>query len=62
MSILLINSVSPVLLSRNKGGSSVGVSKVTKMEELNAAISKAFTSDDEVLIKSSLVAQKYHVV
>ena len=41
----------PVFVKPNNGGSSVGMSKVNKAEELNDAITRAFGEDDEILIE-----------
>lgn len=41
----------PVFVKPNESGSSLGVSKVTDVSELQAAIDKAFTEDNEVLIE-----------
>src|ERR1043165_7889090 len=38
----------PVFVKPNNGGSSIGMSKVTKAEDLEAAIEKAFKEDDQV--------------
>ena len=42
----------PCFVKPNKGGSSVGMSKVKQTEELEAAIEKALEQDDEVLIEA----------
>jgi D-alanine-D-alanine ligase len=42
----------PCFVKPNKNGSSFGVSKVNKAEELAAAIQKAFVHDDEILVES----------
>jgi len=44
----------PVFVKPNRAGSSYGVSKVYKVEELAAAIETALAEDDEVLIESFL--------
>jgi D-alanine-D-alanine ligase len=41
----------PCFVKPNNGGSSVGMSKVNKAEELEAALNKAFHEDDEVLVE-----------
>jgi len=41
----------PCFVKPNKGGSSVGISKVFAENELKAAVEKAFKEDDEVLIE-----------
>lgn len=44
----------PCFVKPNKNGSSFGISKVNAIEELDAAIEKAFAHDEEVLIESFL--------
>ncbi|NAS11777.1 D-alanine--D-alanine ligase [Poritiphilus flavus] len=44
----------PCFVKANRAGSSFGVSKVFKLEELNDAIETAYKEDDEVLIESFL--------
>lgn len=41
----------PVFVKPNNGGSSIGMSKVTDITELEKAITKAFKEDDQVLIE-----------
>jgi D-alanine-D-alanine ligase len=41
----------PCFVKPNNGGSSVGMSKVNKAEELEPALKKAFHEDDEVLVE-----------
>lgn len=41
----------PVFVKPNQGGSSVGMSKVTRAEELAPALEKAFAEDDEILVE-----------
>ena len=41
----------PVFVKPNCGGSSVGMSKVNKPDELEAALIKAFNEDDQVLVE-----------
>jgi len=41
----------PCFVKPNNGGSSVGMSKVNKAEELEAALQKAFHEDEEVLVE-----------
>lgn len=41
----------PLFVKPNESGSSLGVSKVTKVEDLLPAIEKAFTEDNQVLIE-----------
>lgn len=44
----------PCFVKPNKGGSSVGVTKVKSMEDLMAAIHLAFQHDDEVLVQENI--------
>ena len=41
----------PVFVKPNNGGSSIGMSKVKKADELQAALDKAFKEDDQVLVE-----------
>ena len=41
----------PVFVKPNNGGSSIGMSKVNKTEELKTALDKAFKEDDQVLVE-----------
>jgi D-alanine-D-alanine ligase len=51
MFILRRNSNCPYLLSQIMGGSSIGMSKVNKPDELEEALTKAFKEDDQILIE-----------
>ncbi len=44
----------PCFVKANKAGSSFGITKITKAEQLKDAINKAFTEDDEIIIESFL--------
>ncbi len=44
----------PCFVKANKAGSSFGISKVYKREDLPGAVEKAFLEDDEVLIEAAL--------
>ncbi len=44
----------PCFVKANKAGSSYGISKVYKKEDLHEAIKKAFEEDDEIIIESFL--------
>jgi D-alanine-D-alanine ligase len=41
----------PLFVKPNNGGSSIGMSKVEKAEDLEAAIAKAFKEDNQVLVE-----------
>lgn len=51
LNVLLQNINLPVFVKPNQGGSSVGMSKVSKKEDLQAALEKAFAEDSEILIE-----------
>ena len=52
----------PVFVKPNNGGSSIGMSKVTKMsDELGSAIEKAFREDDQVLIEEFIEGREFTV-
>ena len=49
----ILNNVGlPCFVKPNSGGSSIGMSRINKKEELLPAIQKAFTEDDEILIEA----------
>ncbi|WP_223033748.1 D-alanine--D-alanine ligase [Hanstruepera marina] len=51
----IINKVGlPCFVKANKAGSSFGITKVYKQEELNQAIQHAYKEDDEIIIESFL--------
>ena len=41
----------PMIVKPNNGGSSIGMSKIVKMQELKTALQKAFKEDEEVLLQ-----------
>lgn len=48
----ILNKISlPAFVKPNNGGSSIGMSKVSKATELQVAITKAFNEDDQILIE-----------
>ena len=51
----------PVFVKPNNGGSSIGMSKVYKTEELGAAIEKAFKEDDQVLVEQMIKGREFTV-
>ena len=51
----------PVFVKPNNGGSSIGMSKVHKAEDLEAAIEKAFREDDQVLIEQMVKGREFTV-
>ncbi len=48
----------PVFVKPSRAGSSVGVSKVSSFDELDAALATAFESDSRVLIESAVVGRE----
>jgi D-alanine-D-alanine ligase len=58
----ILNEVKlPVFVKPNNGGSSIGMSKVEKAEELDAAIDKAFKEDDQVLVEEMIKGREFTV-
>lgn len=51
----------PVFVKPNNGGSSIGMSKVNKPEELAAALQKAFNEDDQVLVEEFISGREFTV-
>jgi D-alanine-D-alanine ligase len=51
----------PVFIKPNNGGSSIGMSKVDKPEDLEAAIAKAFNEDNQVLIEEMVQGREFTV-
>lgn len=51
----------PVFVKPARAGSSVGVSKVTAIDELAAAVETALTEDDKVLIEAELVGREIEI-
>ena len=51
----------PVFVKPNNGGSSIGMSRVNKAEDLAAAIEKAFREDDQVLVEEMIVGREFTV-
>ncbi len=51
----------PVFVKPARAGSSVGVSKVTAPEELDAALAIAFAEDDKVLIEAGVTGREIEV-
>ena len=51
----------PVFVKPNNGGSSIGMSKVDKGEELDAAIEKAFNEDSQVLVEEMVQGREFTV-
>jgi D-alanine-D-alanine ligase len=51
----------PVFIKPNNGGSSIGMSRVEKEEDLAAAIDKAFKEDDQVLVEEFIAGREFRV-
>ena len=51
----------PVFVKPNNGGSSIGMSKVSKGEEIEAALEKAFKEDDQVLIEEFITGREFTI-
>jgi D-alanine-D-alanine ligase len=51
----------PVFVKPNNGGSSIGMSKVDKAEELDTALAKAFREDDQVLVEEMIPGREFTV-
>ncbi|MFM9911483.1 MAG: D-alanine--D-alanine ligase [Chitinophagaceae bacterium] len=51
----------PVFVKPNNGGSSIGMSKVNKADELDEALIKAFKEDDQVLVEEFIAGREFTV-
>jgi D-alanine-D-alanine ligase len=51
----------PVFVKPNNGGSSIGMSKVNRKEDLDAALKKAFKEDDQVLVEEFVSGREFTV-
>ncbi len=51
----------PVFVKPNNGGSSIGMSKVNKPDDLQDALNKAFKEDDQVLIEEFIVGREFTI-
>lgn len=51
----------PVFVKPNNGGSSIGMSKVNKAEELPMALQKAFKEDEQVLVEEFISGREFTV-
>jgi D-alanine-D-alanine ligase len=56
-----INLQLPVFVKPNNGGSSIGMSKVSKQENLQAAIEKAFKEDSQVLVEEMITGREFTI-
>lgn len=51
----------PVFVKPNNGGSSIGMSKVHKAEDLEPALAKAFKEDDQVLVEEFISGREFTI-
>ncbi|MBC8032791.1 MAG: D-alanine--D-alanine ligase [Chitinophagaceae bacterium] len=51
----------PVFVKPNNGGSSIGMSKVTRQEDLAKALEKAFKEDDQVLVEEFITGREFTI-
>lgn len=51
----------PVFVKPNNGGSSIGMSKVSKQDDLAAAIEKAFNEDSQVLVEEMITGREFTI-
>ena len=51
----------PVFVKPNNGGSSIGMSKVSKQEDLAVAIEKAFIEDEQVLVEEMITGREFTI-
>ncbi len=51
----------PVFVKPNNGGSSIGMSKVNKEEELEFALEKAFKEDEQVLVEEFIKGREFTI-
>ncbi|MEO7532029.1 MAG: D-alanine--D-alanine ligase [Sediminibacterium sp.] len=51
----------PVFVKPNNGGSSIGMSKVNRANELEAALGKAFKEDDQVLVEEFISGREFTI-
>ena len=51
----------PYFVKPNNGGSSIGMSKVTRPEQLEEALQKAFGEDDQVLVEEMIQGREFTV-
>lgn len=58
---ILENISLPFFVKPNNGGSSIGMSKVVKEEDLKPAIEKAFKEDDQVLIEEFIEGREFTI-
>lgn len=58
---ILLQLQLPVFVKPNNGGSSIGMSKVNKPDELQPALDKAFKEDDQILIEEFISGREFTI-
>lgn len=51
----------PIFIKPNAGGSSIGMSRVEKPEDIDAAIERAFNEDDQVLVEQFIKGREFTI-
>jgi len=51
----------PIFVKPNNGGSSIGISKVNRVEDLKTAIDKAFIEDSQVLVEEFIQGREFTI-
>lgn len=51
----------PIFVKPNNGGSSIGISKVSRVEDLKTAIDKAFVEDSQVLVEEFIQGREFTI-
>jgi D-alanine-D-alanine ligase len=51
----------PIFVKPNNGGSSIGISKVNRVEDLKSAIDKAFMEDSQVLVEEFIQGREFTI-
>lgn len=58
----ILSSLSlPLFIKPNNGGSSIGMSKVVKADDLQNALNKAFLEDDQVLVEEMIEGREFTI-
>lgn len=60
-SLVLSQLSLPLFVKTNNGGSSIGMSKVNKEEDLKVALEKAFHEDDQVLVEEFVEGREFSI-
>lgn len=58
---ILAHLTPPLFIKPNNGGSSIGMSKIEKREELEPALQKAFAEDGQVLVEEMIAGREFTV-